>query len=494
MFQYDMLARSLASGNGYRWYAQPDLYLVQPFLHVDLSTMDYDPRGVLTSFRPPFYPVFLAMIYFIVGTGAHRFLAVRLVQAFFGAALAPMTYALARRFIKPEPASPVPHSLSAKGGWGDGSEKAARVSAWIVACYPMLLLYPLSLATENLFFLLVLASTLTLLKAADAINTSGAEGQIAYKRETINHSRHSFNRAIRVEFFRARWFILSGVLLGLLVLTRSVALIFVGLAVLWVWLLLRQHRMAVIVLLGVMVVTLPWIVRNSFLHHRLVGIETTLGYNLYVGYHPEGNGSFHYPQSLDLLSILDDGMRDQVGMQKAWEFIEADPERFPNLLLRRIGYFFGLERRALEYFYSNNFLGYIPTPLLLTIATVLLLPFVLVSVSMSIDLALTRWNAASLLVASFLVGQLIPHALILSEDRFHLACVPFFAIFAAQLWVGGWNAVKLRWQTHTGKIAVILAFITVGLLLFNWGFELWRDSERITQLLGPTGNQTYFPY
>lgn len=38
MFQYDMLARSLASGHGFRWYAQEDLKLLEPYVDFDLST------------------------------------------------------------------------------------------------------------------------------------------------------------------------------------------------------------------------------------------------------------------------------------------------------------------------------------------------------------------------------------------------------------------------------------------------------------------------
>jgi len=517
MFQYDMLARSLVAGNGYRWYAQEDLYLVQPFLHLDLSTVNYDPRGVLTSFRPPLYPAFLALIYFLTGTGAHRFFVARLVQAFVGAALAPLTYALARRLLStypPRPPFPFDKLRAGPGRegdalslskWGSGGlgPKAARIAAWVVACYPLLVIYPLSLATENLFFLLVLSSVLALLKAAESIsNASDANGQMARIKNDIKHSRNSLVvaylatiiRAIRVNIYRSRWFILAGILLGLLALTRSVSLLFAGLAVLWVWFALRQRKMAVVVFLGVMVVTLPWMARNSLLHHRLIGIETTLGYNLYVGYHPAGSGSFQYPQSLDLLSILDDGLRDQIGQQKAWEFIQADPARVPYLALRRLGSFFDLERRALTYFYSNNFFGYIPTPLLLTIAAIMLLPFVFVSISSAFGMVLIRWRAETLLAALFLIGHLIPHSLILSEDRFHLAYVPFLAIFAAQFWTGGWSALKVRWQARTGKIALILACIVVVLLFLNWGLELWRDAGTIAQLLGPLGNQTYFPY
>jgi 4-amino-4-deoxy-L-arabinose transferase-like glycosyltransferase len=493
MFQYDMLARSLATGNGYRWYAQEDLSLIQPLLNIDISTGDYDARGVLTSFRPPLYPAFLALIYLVVGIGAQRFFAARLVQVFLGAALAPLTYALARRLMAiPNPA--VSPSLLGKEGGGEESEKAPRLAAWVVACYPMLLLYPLSLATENLFFLLALASTLALLKASETLNANSANGRMARIGETKEHSRNSLFRVIRVELFRTRWFILSGLLLGLLALTRSTALLFCGLAVLWVWFALHERKMAVVVFLGVVTVTLPWIVRNSLLHHRLTGIETTLGYNLYVGYHPEGDGSFHYPQSLDLLTILDDSVRDQAGIQKAGEFIRADPGRVPLLLLQRLGYFFGLERRALTYFYSNNFFGYIPLALLLTIAAVFLLPFMIVSTSSAIGMALTRWRSVTVLAVLFLIGQLIPHVLILSEDRFHLVCVAFLAIFAAQFWIGGWAAMKSRWGTRAGKIVFILACVAVTLLILNWGLELWRDAEKLAQLLGPSGNTTYFPY
>lgn len=493
MFQYDMLARSLVAGNGYRWYAQQDLPLIQPYINLDLSSVDYDPRGVPTSFRPPLYPAFLALVYFLTAEDANRFFTARLVQAFLSAALVPLTYALARHFHN----SP----LSLGEGQGVRAERAARISAWVVAFYPLLVIYPLSLATENLFFLLVMCATLALLKAAESLNwppasllnANDANGQMS-RISTNKYSRNSLIRAIRVETYRARWFILAGILLGLMTLTRSVSLLLGGLAVLWVWFVLRERKMAVVVILAVTVITLPWMVRNSLLHHRLIGIESALGYDLYMGYHPEAFGTFQYPQSLDLMSMLDDGRRDEIGQAKAIEFIKADPGRIPYLAMRRLGYFFGLERRALTYFYSNNFFGYIPSPLLLAIAVVVLLPFMLVSASAVFGLALTRWRRETLLVALFFIGYVTPHMLILGEDRFHLTLVPFLAILAAQCWTGGRAALKARWQTHTGRLALVVAGLTVALLFFNWGAELYRDAGMLSQLLGPTGNQTYFPY
>src|SRR5512132_1537718 len=135
MFQYDMLARSLAAGNGFRWYAQNDLNQLASFVNFDLSSVkEYDPvRGIPTSFRAPLYPTFLAIVYFFSGTGFSRFFAARLAQAILlGAPLAPLTYLVSKKLFPP---------LLVGEGSGLRSERAARISAWIVAFYPMLLVY-----------------------------------------------------------------------------------------------------------------------------------------------------------------------------------------------------------------------------------------------------------------------------------------------------------------------------------------------------------------
>lgn len=469
MFQYDMLARSIAAGNGYRWYAQADLPLIQQYIPLDLNNVYYDPRGVQTSFRPPLYPTFLAIIYLVAGTGASRFFIARLVQVPLAAALVPLTYAVGRRVFPERP-------------------RAAVLAAWVITFYPMLVIYPLSLATENLFFVLVLTSTLVLLKAAkstdrgDETERKGAE------------QAESLLRRLWGNIYRARWFILGGILLGLTALTRSVALGMAGFAILWIWFKLRKRAMAVATLAAVCLVTVPWMVRNTIVDRRLTGIESALGYDLYVGYHPQGSGTFQYPISLDLMPMLDDGQRDAVGREKALAFIVADPGRFPYLVLRRAGYFFGLERRALTFFYSNDFLGYVPTAFLAMIASIFCLPFMIVSTSGAIGLALIKWRKEALLTGLLIIGYVMPHLIIIAEDRFHLALVPFLALLAATCWSGGWAAIRERWQTRGGKIALGLACLAVILLLSNWGLELWRDADKLAQLFSASGNQTYFSY
>lgn len=458
MFQYDMLARSISSGNGFRWYAQQDLNQLAAFVHFDLSSVkEYDPvHGIPTSFRAPLYPMFLAIVYVFSGTGFSRFFAARVAQAIFlGAPLAPLTYWVAQRLF--------PRSSFMNEETGKKGERAARIAAWIVACYPMLLIYPLGLGTENPFFLLLLTSFFFLLQSVEKPTTL--------------------------------YFLLSGLFLGLTALTRSVILPFALLAILWAWFILKQKRGAMILALAFALTILPWVIRNSLLHHKLTGIETSMGYNLYLGYHPQGNGSFVFGPSLDLLTILDDAQRDKIGTQKAIEFIRAQPNRFVPLAINRLGFFFGLEKRVLIYFYSNNLLGYIPSPMLLTIAAILLLPFVFISTSAALGLSFLRWRPEHILLALLFISYLLPHILILAEDRFHLALVPYIAIIAAQVWVNGLAPLKVRWfESRTGKAIVIFAVLAACLLLLNWNVELHRDAAEIAQLLGPNGNQSYFPY
>jgi len=457
MFQYDMLARSLASGNGFRWYAQADLNQLASFVDFDLTSVkDYDPSlGIPTSFRAPLYPTFLAVVYFFSGESFSRFFAARLVQAIFlGAPLAPLTYLVSKKLFSP---------LHQGGRAIRNSERAARVSAWVVAAYPMLLVYPLGLGTENPFFVLLLASFLFLLKSI---------GQ-----PTPFH------------------FLLAGFFLGLTALTRSVILPFAVLAILWAWFTLYQHRGATLIAIALILIVSPWIIRNSLLHRKLTGIETSMGYNLYLGYHPKGDGSFVFGPSLDLLTILDDAERDKIGTQQATEFIREQPERFFPLAINRLGFFFGLEKRVLMYFYGNNIIGFVPLPMLLTISTILLLPFVFISTSAVLGLSLLQWKPEHILLMLLFVAYILPHVFILSEDRFHLALVPYIAILASQVWVNGLKDLSVRWrESRIGKIMVAVAVCAALLLLTNWGLELLRDADKISQLLSPTGNQSYFPY
>ena len=241
MFQYDMLARSLAAGNGYRWYQREAVARLKPYLdqllpqELDLEAVPLE--GFQTIFRAPGYPAFLALIYRLGGF-ENRLAWARIVQALLGALLAPLAAYFASTLTSP---------------------KAAVLAGAVVALYPILWLYPSGLASENLFLPLVLLGLLALL--ADP------------------HAR------------RARWGTLSGLVLGAATLTRGSLVLFLPLAWLWLW-RHRSPRHAALSMLAAMLLLLPWAARNSLIAGRPAFVENTAGYNLYIGYHPKGDGTF----------------------------------------------------------------------------------------------------------------------------------------------------------------------------------------------------------
>lgn len=439
MFQYDMLGRSIAAGNGFRWYGRQDVELVQQFIDLDFIGQDQDERGVLTSFRAPAYPAFLAGVYSVSGL-EYRLFAARLVQAALGSTIAPLTVLLARRLFPRR-------------------EEIARFAGMAVAVYPLLVLYPLALATENLFIPLVLAGTLALLHAAQ----SG----------------------------RGREALLAGALFGLATLTRSVIFGGVVLAALWLFLTQRKVKPALLFLLAVGAFVVPWSVRNSMLHGRPTFVENSFGYNLHMGFHPQGTGTFQFGISLELVPYLDDGLRNELGTQAALQFIKDDPGRVPELTLNKLGYFFSLERRALSYFYSNNFFGPIPLPVLILLFLLFVLPFPILATLAAVAIAFVRMSHGRVLVYLLSLGYLLPHLILIAEERFHMLLVPFIAMFAGYTWH---DRRELVAAAKANRLQLVFAVVLVGLLWLNWGAELWRDADKLALLFGPDGNTARFNY
>lgn len=438
MFQYDMLARSIVAGEGYRWYAEEDLNLILPHLDMEVPP-DYDPRGVLTSFRPPLYPTFLALVYAVAGTGPQRFLAARLVQALLGASLVPLTAALGRRLGL--------------------SRKAAVGGAAVVAFYPLLVVYPLALATEVLYMPLFVLSLWAVLRARE-------KGRI-------------------------RDYVLAGLVLGLTALTRSVVTLFVPLAALWVWATSCPRRsgmrQAAVLIACFLIVVLPWSVRNTLLHGEFHFVESALGYDLYQGYHPQSTGTFDWRIGIDLLKIMDDGERDRQAMAAVASFLRDDPLRVPYLMVRKLGYFWGLDKRALVYFYANGYLGQWPAGLLAIVLLLATAPFMLIAPAGVARLALARPRREMMFVALLMVYYVGIHTLILAEDRFHMPLVPILALLAATALADPrWRSAR-RWQR-------ILAVTLVILLVANWGWEIARDWELLAALFGPRGHRLWIGY
>jgi len=427
MFQYDGLAESIRLGQGYTWYG-----------------------GIPTAFRAPLYPLFLASIYFLFG---HRFLAVRIIQAMIGASLPLVVHVLGRRLF---------------------DRRTAGIASWALALYPMFLLYPLALVTENLFFLLVPLTVLYLLKAAD---TS-----------------------------RRLYYLVAGLLLGLSILTRSVISGFVLLILPWLWYYVSDKREALknwgLILLCVGVLTVPWSIRNSLLYGQPVFVESSLGFNFYLGYHPEGTGTFDSSIAVDLVegiggfdapNLETERLVNNLGTARGLTFIKKDPATAAWLLVSKLSHFLRLDKRAALFFYSNNFMGELPAFILLLALLALCLPWVVVLLLSVVGMTFSDLTKDKVLVYLFFFYFIGIHMLIMAEPRFHLVLVPFLTIFAVQGAIALHRArdlaVRRDWRWR-----LMWCLLVMTLLVLNWAYELHVDMDKLRLIFSPGGNLARFTY
>lgn len=442
MYQYDMLARSIRDGRGYRWYSQADLEVLWPYYEplIEVERSAFPDEGLPTAHRAPGYPLFLAMLY-VFTPDAARFAVARVAQAGLAAALAPLAALLGRRAgFRP---------------------KVCLLAGMGVGLYPLLMFYPVALASENLYIILGLASLIAIYRLGDKRSLGGA--------------------------------VLAGLLAGLTMLTRSVFAPFVLLAGLW---LARfspgRKKIAVFFLITAFGLCLPWAVRNSLLAGKPAFIEGGVGYNLYITNHPQGDGGFISSIAIPPLNILNDADREQVCMQQAMSFIRQDPLEAARRAVVRLVRFMGIEGREFFYFYTNNLLGPIAQPWLIGLILLLILPWAFTLILGAAGLWLIWFRESKLvwLVGLYLVLYLLPHVAIIAEPRFHLAWVPVLMPFAAF----GWSARKLlpgRGLFTRKNIGFTL--LMVGVLALILG-SLMSNLPVLSLILQPGGNELRFAY
>lgn len=439
MFQYDMLARSLKEGKGFRWYSKADVEILRPYYSqfLDIDNLHFPPEGLRTTFRAPGYPFFLAFLYLFVPDSL-RFVLARLAQAGLVSALAPLT-AL----------------LSHHTGF---SRKVSILSGIGISLYPILLFYPIGLVSENLYILLGLSSLVAII--------------IVMKKKSLG------------------WVLIAGLLCGMTMFTRSIFAIYVLLAGGWIsWSSPYKKKAGLLFLLVAFGLCLPWSIRNSLIIGRPAFIETSAGYQLFIGYHPEGDGGFVSRIAIIPMNILDDGERDKICFQQAIAFIRQNPFEAVRRIFVRLVKFIGPEDREFFYFYSNNLMGAIPQPWISLIYSLLVIPWgssLILGVS---GLWLTKDRRIVKLIAIYLLGYGLPHLFIIAEPRFHLTWVPVLIPFAMHAWTSRKEIYCKVCQrdniVFVGIIILIACIYAIGLV---------SNFPKLLLIMSPGGNELYLPY
>jgi 4-amino-4-deoxy-L-arabinose transferase-like glycosyltransferase len=263
--------------------------------HWDRMARVFAKQGLLAAeagtYRPPLYPLMLAAVYRVCGTGAWP---VRVVQAGLGVLTCLLIYDLGRRL---------------------GTSRTGLLAATLAAGYPLLVFFAGVRLAEGLIVLLAMVVLL---------------------QDTRFATRPSMGNAV-----------LLGAALGLAGLAKPVLLAWGPLLVAGWWRhpdLARRVWLgrAAVAAVGAVLVLAPWTLRNVVVTGHLVPVSTNAGINLLIGHQPTANGA--YQDTVDYQGLydrlvepeVDPVRRDQLAVRRVIGSIARDPGRAVLLGMRKL--------------------------------------------------------------------------------------------------------------------------------------------------------------
>jgi len=186
------------------------------------------------SWRPPAFPLFLAGIYTVFG---HKFIYAKIGLAMVSTLSVLLGYFIAKRIFNPF---------------------TARLTAIAMAIYPTFIFFTGYLAPETLTLFLIL---LTIFFLISSVNNHG--------------NIYAF---------------FAGLSLGCTVMCRTIMSLFF--IFIFIWLLIYKSKKEIwkrffIIIIGMLIIILPWVVRNYKIHRTIVFHSTDAGQALFINNNPE---------------------------------------------------------------------------------------------------------------------------------------------------------------------------------------------------------------
>lgn len=377
--EYMAAAYWLAHGRGFSFYAE------WPWL------------------RPPLYLLFLAPFLRLFGL---ELAPIRAAQVLVSLGVPALVYLLGRETFGP---------------------RAARLAGLLAALWLPLAVLPHMVLAENLFLPLLLAGFLCLVR-------------------------------IRSAAYPFRWAAAGGVLLGLATLTRGLTVAFLPGAA--VWLLLsprlsfspsppllvplslrpahtRLHRFGLTALFsaGALLMVLPWTGYNYLRYDRLILVDTTGGYNFWLG---TAGGQFPHVRDVHqaLLEQPDPAARQAYAYRQGLAAIAADPLGYLRTRGTELGQLLRINYGADERLMDGFVLGQVSIPhlgavfLLEDSLYVLLVPLAIAG------LLLHRGEPGRGLTLLWLGYNLAVATAFFAINRFRLPLMPFLMVYAAAFGAG----------------------------------------------------------
>jgi 4-amino-4-deoxy-L-arabinose transferase-like glycosyltransferase len=291
------------------------------------------------------------------------------------------------------------------------NNRIGLLSAGIVALWPNLIFHTAVMLTETLFNFLVMASVLLVVAIPTATRRIGWKRMAAF-----------------------------GVLLGLSAFVRPISLFF--LPVLLLVLVVARWRLALryvgVATLAVVILLVPWTIRNVQATHSFVFISTNLGDNLCMSRHEGATGAF---QSSPACLVSGKGTTtpdyevkaNRTNIRRATQFVRDHPLHEGRLVFLRAYHTIKNDHDGLAASESYGSDRFIPSGLRrgLEIAADVYFFAALVLALLAVPAFVRRdrpWHLFFLLAAVALVVQPL---IFFGDPRFHIPVLPFLAVLAA---------------------------------------------------------------
>ena len=369
--------------------------------------------GKPTAFRLPGYPLLLAATYSLFGDSS---IPIALVQLIADLVSCVLIFAIGQKLF---------------------SERVGIVAAWILALFPIQILYVPHLMTETLFTTLFLSALW--LSLQDDLRPG---------------------RSVAI-----------GVLVGIGILIRSTALIVPLLIAIYRWKVgdgaKRVLRSLSIVGIVALLVVSPWLIRNLVQFERF-SLTSNGGVNFWMGSHSGATGSYSYPQNNPLTLVDNEFQRSDLGVKLGMEFILSHPFEYSEVVAKKFVRFFSPDYWLMmtieykpEWAFAPNassiFNQFSPIDILL-----LHLPYVAVLFMGIFGLVCARPGdeKGEFLFRLLVLSWLLAHLLIVADARYRFPIMPIYFLSASYCL----EMVRTGTLRHSSTRLVVASFLCLTLV------------------------------
>jgi 4-amino-4-deoxy-L-arabinose transferase-like glycosyltransferase len=383
--------------------------------------------GTEPYFRAPLYIYILGAIYALFG---HSLEAARIFGHLVGLVSVFLTYRLAGRLL---------------------SRKAAIIAGLFHALYPIAIYFESELLVESLFTMLIELSILSLFLAAD--------------RKSI------------------KWYLATGLIFGLAVITRPVIFPLFILYLAWLWYKKVSAKSAgfamLFTILGVIMAVAPVTIRNFIVSSETVLVASSGGINFFIGNNADADGlsatlppplganwqirDIRYLAEKETGRKLSDGELSDYWSGKGWDWIKSNKIDFLKLYIKKLyfclnNYEISNNRNLPLFFAGNPITNYIPLNFALLLALALI--FILSAVFKK------QCGDENIFLFIFVIAYFLLISFFFINARFRMPMVPFFMI-----WAGGGIMTLISLRFKKGRRLQNARLIIFGAVIFIFSFS-----------------------